>query len=202
MVVALVFVFLAVGLIVSYSSVERIPWVDKLRRLHAGAARRAEWMAPDDVVRRVQQHYLESIDWLAESALFDRVPSAVAQYLSGIYLMRYQHVVGHTTRFIGVLHADHQVEVRHFSDDGRVCLVVDQQRHRRMITYDRLSDTWLETQYLGDSTPVYRMVYDSFHKRWKIDAFIQELPSGWSAHQTSRRVRLLSTLPTSIGRDN
>jgi hypothetical protein len=202
MVLTLILVLLSIGLIIFYRQIERIPWSNQLRWLYAGTAQKAEWMAPEDVVRLVRDNYLEAIDWLAESALVDRVPSAVAQYLSGIYLMRYQHVVGHTTRFVGVLHANHHIEVHHFSDDGRVCLVIDQQRHRRMITYDRKYDTWLETQYLGDSTPVYRMVYDGFHKRWKIDALIQELPSGWSAHQTSRRVRLLSTLPTSIGRDN
>jgi hypothetical protein len=55
---------------------------------------------------------------------------------------------------------------------------------------------------LGDGAVVYLMRYDALDRRWKIDAFVQELPLGWGQHRTPRRIRELSALPTTVGRDN
>ncbi|MDL1885603.1 hypothetical protein FBR01_18400, partial [Anaerolineae bacterium CFX8] len=64
MVWALVFVLLVVVMAAALNNSESIPWVRQLRRLHAGAARKAEWMAPEEVVAQVRVHYLETLQWM------------------------------------------------------------------------------------------------------------------------------------------
>ncbi|MDX1993783.1 MAG: hypothetical protein SF029_15450, partial [bacterium] len=102
----------------------------------------------------------------------------------------------------GILRCIHQVEVRHFSEDGERCLVIDRQTSRRMATYDYLNRSRVTTQDLGDGTVVYEMVYDKQGQRWKVNAFIQELPLGWESASKRKRIRLHSVLPPTIGRDN
>jgi hypothetical protein len=166
-------------------------------------------MAPDTVVNKISSNYLTAINWLHNSVLNDRARQwAMAPvYLDGEFLKRYQRLLvryqtGSSPRAQGVLRADHQVMVRHFSEDGESCLVVDSQTQRRMATYDRQTGQRVHTQDLGDCTQVYQMVYDAASRRWKIRAFIQELPAGWNTLSMSRHVRVLSTLPTMTGRDN
>jgi hypothetical protein len=201
MIVALVLGILAVIVLLSLSASETVPWGGRLKRLHAGVARKAEWMAPDDVVSRVVQDYLDILDWLSSSAL-NPLPSSAEMYLTGQALHRYLELTkpGKVQRFAGVLTAQHDVQVRHFSEDGSECLVIDCQTQRRMLTYNLREWRLLHGQDLEDGTVVYRMVYDSVARRWKISSFIQELPTGWQAQQST--VRLLATLPITVGRDN
>ncbi|MDX1992966.1 MAG: hypothetical protein SF029_11270, partial [bacterium] len=76
---------------------KQVPWASKLRRVHAGVARKAEWMAPDDVVDVVRDHYLEAMRWLQDSALHDwsQQWTKSPNFLDGLYLKRYQEVLKH-----------------------------------------------------------------------------------------------------------
>ncbi len=197
--------FITIVLLMSAKNAGHIPWRDKMRRLGKGAVHNAEWMAPDDVVQQVRAHYLDAVHWLNESML---VPWAqqwadAPQYLSGTYLKRYRNLLltqrdAKGVQFTGVLRSDHIVEVRQFSENGGFCLVIDHQSQRRMATYNRKTRERLHTQDLGDGAAVYAMLYDAGDQRWKLGAFIQELPTGW---RTRSLIRELSTLPGSIGRD-
>lgn len=208
-VVALVVVLAAIVLMLSLSGKGQVPWSNKLRRVNAGVARKAEWMAPDDVIQQVGSDYLAAIRWLQESAMlsWSQQSAGAAVYLTGDALQRQQKLLAQYRRSrapycLGVLRCDHQIEVRLFSEEGERCLVVDCQSQRRMATYDHQSQRRLHTQDLGDGAVVYQMLYDNNTKRWKIEKFIQELPLGWTHHKTSRRIQLLSVLPTVVGRDN
>ncbi|HEX2909116.1 MAG TPA: hypothetical protein VHO69_19740 [Phototrophicaceae bacterium] len=209
MIWALVLAWLVVIVVMVLNNSDQTPWIGKLRRIHAGVAQKAEWMAPDEVVAQVRADYLEAVQWLQDSAQADATSQLLQAtvYLDGLYLARYRTLVNENDlqgepRFIGVMRADHQVQVRHFSEDGRRCLVLDQQTQRRMATYDRRQQTRLHTQDLGDETVVYQMVYDSRAQRWKIEVFIQELPAGWGSASGSQRVRLAFRLPAATGRDS
>jgi hypothetical protein len=206
---AILFVFLIVVGVVSLGGRKQVAWVGKMWRVHAGVANKAEWMAPDDVVNAVREDYLAMTRWLQDSMAHDWAKqwSAAPLYLSGVQLKRHQEILKHyrlgkAPRYNGVLRCLHQVEVRHFSEDGERCLVVDRQTSRRMATYDYWTQTRLTTQDLGDGTIVYEMAYDKQTQRWKVDAFVQELPLGWKTSSKTRRIKLLSALPPVIGRDN
>jgi hypothetical protein len=115
----------------------------------------------------------------------------------------YQQQLRHgSSRFVGVMRADHAVQVRYFSERGDRCLVLDCQTQRRMATYDRRTHERMHTQDLGEGTLVYQMVYDDTLKRWKITAFIQELPPGCCGHKLPRGIKLAASLPPVIGRDS
>ncbi|NWF68179.1 MAG: hypothetical protein HXY40_03760 [Chloroflexi bacterium] len=207
MIAALLLVFLLVIVLMLIGSARQVPWEARLLRVHAGVAGKAEWMAPEKVVEEVRRDYLAAVNWLQESVLGQWMPqwNAAPTFLSGAFLRRYQMILmdyrtNGQPRCVGILRADHFVEVRHFSEDGQRCLVIDRQSVRRMATYDARTHTRLHTQDLGDGTLVYQMVYDSGTRRWKIENFIQELPTGWGSH--NRRIRLLSALPAAIGRDH
>src|SRR5436190_8915358 len=100
-------------------------WGRKLRRLHAGVARRAEWMAPDDVVEQVRRDYLHIIEWLESAPFLDHPRHRAPDYLTGDYLRRYHRLTSIPARFTGVLIAQHTILVRRFSEDGMRCLVID-----------------------------------------------------------------------------
>lgn len=205
MVWALVFVLLVVVMAAALNNSESIPWVRQLRRLHAGAARKAEWMAPEEVVAQVRAHYLETLQWMQSLEMLEspRQPGDDACYLDGACLKRFRALCGQgQARFAGVLRADHQVQVRYFSEDGRRCLVIDRQTQRRMATYDRRTGVRLHTQDLGDGAVVYQMVYDGRARRWKIETFIQELPSGLERSKAPGRVLMSFHLPAASGRDS
>ncbi|GAB4518636.1 MAG: hypothetical protein OHK0046_26510 [Anaerolineae bacterium] len=200
-------IIIVVG-ILSLSGRQQVPWAGKLFRKNAGA-RRAEWMAPEDVVQMVLNHYTETMRWLPESMLRDWSSqwADAPHHFSGQALKRHQEILkqyrlGRAPRCVGVLRCDHHPEVRHFSDDGERCLVIDKQAARRMATYDYWTHVRLNTQDLGDAAIVYEMMYDKQDRRWKIDRFIQELPVGWRSGKASQHLRLLTALPPTIGRDN
>ncbi|NWG15598.1 MAG: hypothetical protein HXY41_03105 [Chloroflexi bacterium] len=160
-------------------------------------------MAPEEVVAQVCAHYLEIVQWMQERMIkgSPRCPGDEAFYLAGAYL-KHARILYSQGRFAGVLRADHQVQVRYFSEDGRRCLVIDHQTQRRMATYDRRAGVRLHTQDLGDGMMIFQMVYDSNLHRWKLEAFIQELPPGWGYSTTPGRVLLSLHLPDAGGRDN
>ncbi len=201
----LTIIFLAIVLIMALNNSGRIPWGGKMRRLNAGVAHQAEWMAPDAVVQQVRAQYLDAINWLHESALLSWAQqwSAASDYLAGNYLKRYRNLLltqreSKTVQFSGVLRADHVVEARSFSETGATCLIVDHQSQRRMATYNRRTQQRLHTQDLGDGALVFVMLYDAKESRWKIGSFVQELPIDWRARPTIQE----ATLPGAIGRDD
>lgn len=203
---AILLAFIVVIGIMALSGRRQVAWANKLFRINAGA-RRAEWMAPDEVVQAVLHDYMSVMRWLPESGLKDWSTqwAGAPDYLSGLCLKRHQEVLkqyrmGRPPRYTGVLRCVHRPQVRHFSEDGERCLIVDHQTSRRMATYDYWSHVRLNTQDLGDGTLVYEMAYDKQARRWKLDRFIQELPAGWQ--KSSGRLQLLSVLPPSAGRDN
>ncbi|MFN8376728.1 MAG: hypothetical protein U0694_28125 [Anaerolineae bacterium] len=204
---ALLVVFATVIAAMILSSTRQAPWEKRLHRVHAGVAGKAEWMAPENVVEDVNRDYLAAMRWLQESVLgqWGQQWSAAPAFLSGAYLRRYQAILMDyrargVPRCLGVLRADHHIDVRHFTEDGKRCLVVDYQVGRRMATYHSRTLTRLHTQDLGDTTVVYQMAYDAESRRWKIENFVQELPLGWGSR--ARHIRLLSALPETVGRDN
>ena len=208
MMLALLSVILVMMIIMTLSSNGRVPWAGKLRRIHAGTAHKAEWMAPEEVVRKVRTDYMTALEWLRASAQGDwlRSQAQAADYLDGAYLKRcvlgLAHYASVKPRFVGVLRADHYVMVRQFSEDGESCLVIDQQTGRRMATYDRTSGERMLTQDLGDQTQVYTMVYDRKARRWKIAGYIQTLPQDWYQHRGESHIQMMATLPRAGGRDN
>lgn len=166
-------------------------------------------MAPNPVLERVRDDYLEAMDWLHNCMTLDRAQRWVVApiYLEGGYLKRFQRIINYyqstgQTQTYGVLRATHEVNVRYFSENGERCLVVDTQAQRRMATYDLETGERLHTQDLGECTCVYQMVYSSGGNRWKIESFIQELPTGWNQLSGGSRVQLLTHLSESAGRDN
>lgn len=206
---ALLFILIAVIAIMSFSTSGPVPWLSRMRRIRAGAARKAEWMAPDEVVQEVREHYLEAIHWLHDSATstWSQQWSSAAYYLSGATLRRHQQILVHyrsngVPNCYGVLRADHLVQVRQFSDDGERCLVIDQQSQRRMATYNTRTRERVMTQDLGSGVVIYSMVYTAKERRWKIDTLVQELPLGWGTHNTLPRIQEHASLPDAIGRDS
>ncbi len=206
---AILLALIAIAIIMAMHSRGQVPWLPKMRRVRAGVARKAEWMAPEDVVDKVRADYLTAMRWLSDNVLssWQQQWMLAPYYMSGLYLKRFQTLVtqyraGRMPRAVGVLRADHQVTIRSFSEDGERCLVVDRQTLRRMATYDSRSHARIMTQDLGDGAVVYQMRYDAADGRWKLDEFVQELPAGWGKHGAGTPIRELAALPTLIGRDN
>ena len=199
---ALILCFLVMMGLLSLHGRHAAPWGRKLRRLHAGVAQKAEWIAPDDVVEQVRHDYRHIVEWLESAPFLDHPRHHASEYLTENYLRRYHRLTSTPARFTGVLIAKHTILVRRFSDDGMECLVIDCQTERQILTYDERDSVLLTSQSLEAGTLVCRMVYDSLLRRWKLAAIIQELPAGWKNTPRSRRVRLLSTLPTTMGRDD
>src|SRR5258706_825847 len=184
---ALISTIIVMIMIVAFSRRRRASvWATDLKRLHPGVSGKAEWMAPDDIVRSVELDYMEAQRWMTEVLLsgYTRYIREASDYFIGNYLKAQQrHAVlqmrKRGPRLIGILRAHHYVRVRHFSDDGLSCLLVDHQTERRMATYDYWHLRRLHTQDLGEGAYVYRMIYDRAAKHWKIEELIQQLPSGW-----------------------
>jgi hypothetical protein len=210
------FEFAIIGLIVAliavlvYAQRRRTRnWPGNLRRLHAGVNNKAEWMAPEDVIQRVELDYLNAQRWMADALLagYVRFMNEAPLYLTGSYLKREQQnaliqMKKRGPRLIGILRAHHHVHIRHFSDDALTCYVLDEQTERRMATYDYWQLRRLHTQDLCDGVYVYRMVFDRSAKRWKIEELIQQLPMGWGMQSVaSDTIRLQESLPGASGRD-
>ena len=206
---AILLAFLFVGGIVSVSGKKQVPWADKLYRVNAGVRSKGEWLAPEDIQNDVRADYLAAQGWLQDSLLADWSYqwSAAPNFLSGAVLRRHQEILKHyrmkrSPRYTGILRCTHRVEVRHFSEDGERCLVVDHQTTRRIATYDMVEHVRVMTQDMGDGTVVYEMAYDKMLKRWKLETYIQELPMGWSSTGSNQQIQLLSALPPANGRDS
>ena len=188
---------------------DRVPWADQLKKLHAGVPHKAEWMAPDEVVNQVRGDYRRALDWQHDSVLTSIAHQwrEAAQYFSGQYLKQYRATLYHQRHAkmpvtVGVLRADHRIEVRRFSEHGERCLVVDYQTQRRMATYDYETRARLHTQDMGNSAIVCQMLYDNEWRRWKLDKTIQRLPSGWMDSAVIRHIEVLADLPSAPGRDH
>ena len=202
MIWALILCFLVMMAWLALRGTSAIPWGRKLRRLRAGVAQKAEWMAPDEVIEQVRRDYLRVVEWLESAPFLDHPQHRAPEYLTSDYLRRYHRLLTIPARFSGVLIAQHHILVRHFAEDRMQCLVIDGQSQRHLLTYDERENILLNTQAFDDGTLVCSMVYDSILRRWKLAALIQELPAGWNDSPHSRRIRLLSTLPTTLGRDD
>src|SRR5258708_6072515 len=103
--VEITFVLIVVMVIVGVTIIRRrrMAWPGAMRRLHAGVPNRAEWMAPDDIVRLVEADYLRAQKWLVGALLvsYTRVLSEAPQYYTGNYLKRQRKAVAqnmHTGR--------------------------------------------------------------------------------------------------------
>ncbi len=206
---SILFAFLIVVAIMSLTGRRQVPWSHKMSRRNAGTRHKAEWTAPDPVITRVKADYLGAMRWLEDSVSqrWSEQWNAVPYYFSGSCLKRHQEIlkryrIGQVMRYAGILKSSHDVSVRHFSEDGERCLVLDYQGSRRITTYNLHTKERLATQRLGDGTLVYEMVYDKQARRWKVNRFIQQLPVGWHHRKSSRQMRVLTALPPAIGRDN
>lgn len=203
--------FLGLVLFMSLVGRQQVAWAGKLRRVRAGGAQYREWMAPDEVVKRVQEDYLAAMLWLPESALRDwSVQWNEAElYFCGGQLSRHLEIlkrqrIGQKPRYTGVMRCTHRVLVRHFSDDGERCLVLDAQSGRTIQTVDTKTGRVVSKQAMEPGTVVYQMQYDKRERRWKVEQYVQELPKGWTGQaggNPANRVRLLAALPPKIGRD-
>lgn len=194
--------------LVAFSGQKQVAWSDKLRRLNAGVSYQAEWMAPEYVIQQVRNDYLMAARWLRECSLqtWAEQWNAAANFLDGAQLQRHHAIlnsyrIGRPPRYRDILIADHNVTVRHFSENGERCLVIDQQTQRTVISLDYHSYEPFITQALEDAVLVYQMRYDKETRRWKIEQFIQTLPRGWRA-DASGRVKLYASLPPTNGRDH
>lgn len=190
----------------SVNNAGQIPWRSQMRQLRA--AQVTEWMAPDEVVELVRAHYLDAVTWLMDTSLASWAQqwAQAPTRLSGASLKRQRRLIlnersGKGLQFVGVVRADHVVEVRQFSETGSFCLVIDYQSQRRMATYNRKTRERLHTQDLGDGIVVYAMRYDAIDQRWKIDSFVQELPAGWRGNPLLQEFTILPGTLSTVGRD-
>ena len=71
MVWALLLCFLVIIGLLSLHGTHGVPWGRKLKRLYAGVANKAEWMAPDEVVEQVRRDYLRIVAWLDSAPFMD-----------------------------------------------------------------------------------------------------------------------------------
>lgn len=190
-------VFLCVLAVLTFLSRPQVPWIKQLRQSQS------EWMAPELVASRVKSNYLDAMEWLRASQTmpWDVQWLGAPQYFSGLFLKRHQEIlkryrIGKIPPYLGIMECDHVVTVRAFSEDGERCLIVDEQTHRRMLTYRVKTAHSYLVQALDSCTLVHEMVYDYQLRRWKIERYVQQLPLNW------RQIRLSPILPPSTGRDS
>lgn len=202
-------VFIVIFGIMSLSGRQQVPWARRMRRARAGVSHAAEWIAPDEVIRSVEADYLRAQTWMRNSSHQDWHDqwTGAPLYLSGTYLKRYQELLrmyqlGRAPRFQGLLKCNHSIEVRHFSDDGERCLVVDHQSGSKIVTVDYQTRKLYSGHAMPDRVTVHEMVFDKQIRRWKIDAFVQEMPPAWKSRTRLRSMKLMTMLPPGIGRDN
>ena len=203
---ALVALVLAV-IVIAYLSRRRTPRPDKLHRLYPGVAHKAEWMASEEIVRRVEADFLGAQQWLVEALLgnYTAYLHMLPRHFTGDALREQQRIVSlqmrkHGPRLVGILRAHHRIQVRRFSDNGLTCYVIDHQTERLMATYEYWSKRRLHTQDLGAGVYVYQVTLEN--GRWKIEALIQQLPLGWETFPVSSApLELTDDLPLAAGRD-
>jgi hypothetical protein len=207
-VVAFILIFMLV-IFLMFSDQKEVSWADKLQRLSSGTSY-AEWTAPEYVLQQVRNDYLMAVRWQRDSAFqpLDVQLNSARSYFTGEHLQQYQQILGyhrrkHPSRFIEVLQAQHAVQVRHFTDKGESCLLVDRQTERTVITYNPVQNTAPLLQSLPDAMVVYQMKYERSQRRWKIERYIQEIPGAlWPPSGKSQKVKVETALPHFSGRDN
>jgi hypothetical protein len=199
-------VAVVVLLLVAWALAPRgVPWANALTRLNAGAGERAEWMAPEAVVRAVKRDFLAAQNWLAEGARdWGQLARELEWYTSGAYLRRQRNALGllvqtRGPRLASVQTAEHSLAVRHFSADGLRCLVIDRQRERVMRTVHYWTGRLINTQRLPEAALVWELVYDIRERRWKIERLVQTLPRPAAE---GVRLTVADHLPARIGRDS
>jgi hypothetical protein len=168
-------------------------------------------MAPDDVIHAVEADYVHAQRWMAETMLagYAKFSDEAPRYFTGTHLKRQQKLAAlhlksnpRGQRYIGVIHCEHKIRVRHFSDDGLVCYLLDRQSNRTVVTYDYPCLHPLGSQALDQGAYVYRMIFDRKERHWKIEDFVQQLPLGWEDQViSSDNIRLDESLPAAAGRD-
>lgn len=207
MIWALAAIILAV-IILMASNASRVPWLNKMRRLQTGSDM-VDWMAPDGVVQKVRSDYLLAIDWMQSSPVmpFPQQWRTAPDHLTGAFLRRYQQILirqrsERAPLCYGVLRADHDLDVRGFSADGSRCWLIDHQSGRRIATYRSETHERFLTQDMGDGSVVMQMRYDNDQHRWKIEALIQELPTGWARRKKLSVSPEHIALPRRVGRDS
>ncbi len=207
MIWALAAIILAV-IVLMASNPSKVPWLNKMRRLQTGSAM-IDWMAPDGVVNKVKTDYLVAMEWMQSSPVmpFPHHWRSAPDYLSGAFLCRYQQVLirqrsERDRLFYGVLRADHDVNIQGFSADGGRCWLIDHQSGRRIATYKCDTHERIMTQDMGDGAVVMQMRYDGEHHRWKIEALVQELPTGWDRRRKLSLSPEHTPLPRPLGRDS
>jgi hypothetical protein len=208
---ALIGLVVTLVLVMVYARRTRSKWPSDLKRLHPGVANKAEWMAPDDVLHAVQADYLHAQRWIAETMLagYAKFTDEAPRYFTGSYLKRQQKLAAlhlksnpRGQRYIGVLRCEHKIRIRHFSDDGLECYLLDRQMNRAIVTYDYPCLNPISTQALDQGAYVYRMIFDRKERHWKIEDFVQQLPLGWEEQVISNdSIRLDESLPAAAGRD-
>lgn len=206
MTILLITIF-GIGLAVIAAMSERpVSWASRLKRVRAGS-RDSEWMAPEDVLRRVRDNYMEAVHWLQDAAITAKARDRASDYLCAEMLRQFNEQASlraeKPTLFEGVLRAGHSVQVHRFTETGEVCLVIDHQTERRLATYNMASYERLHTQDMGRATLVYQMVYDRQDDRWKIASFVQKLPGGWPPLDSSKPtwIEIHGDLHQAAGRD-
>lgn len=184
---------------------EQVPWAQHMRQVRAGVHGQMEWIASAAVIARVQADYRGALGWLQDTAFAAPNPHRASTYLCEAALGRYREVAAGQAaneRFVGVLRAAHQLEVRQFSEDGLRCLVLDHQTNRQMATYDGKSATRVGTQALDDEVRVVAMAYDRDADRWKIADEVQRLPVGWTDGATKSWYQMQVEPLAGAGRDS
>ncbi len=187
-----------------------VPWADQLTRLHPGAGRKAEWMAPPQVVEEVIWDYREALDWLATCAgNWGRFAQGLERYTAGSYFKSQRRalaaLVDQKPRLGVELTAAHSYSVRYFSSDGLRCLLIDHQTDRTLTTTSYWTGRVLHQQRLEDGAYVFQMAYELAEKRWKIERLIQQLPQGTPLEANpaqKARVRVAVGLPAPADRDS
>ncbi len=209
MTLVILLAFLLLLAVFSLGGRHHVSWAGRMRRLNAGTIDQAEWMAPDDVILRVQADYLETMDWLvtSQSVAWAEQWAKSSTYFSGNFLRQHQNLLrrlntSKPARYAAILRCAHNVTVRHFSEDGETCFVIDHQTECRMAMYHVASGERINTQDLGETHVVYQMVYDKQAKRWKLDRYVQQLPVGWSSRGKSHLMSLHVTPLLPRGRNN
>ena len=95
------------------------------------------------------------------------------------------------------------MSVRHFSTDGLLCLLIDRQTERAMLTRGYWTGSASHRQRLPDAALVWEMAYDLGAKRWKIKRLVQALPPRAAmGSPLGVRVTVSAELPATAGRDN
>ena len=136
MLITLTLTFISTLFILFAAGCEAIRWTHRLRWPQVGVSCKAECVAPDDVIYQAGNDYLSAIEWLTWAAL-GKYNQHAPEYLTGRFLAHFQPIVNYQLItdhgfFVGILTSQHHIQVRHFSEVGGRCLVVDTQTERRM----------------------------------------------------------------------